>query len=88
MFVGLRVADEAEIVGMRTIGGAFSVAAQQVITGQVVKLLHTRGRQSIERLAQRAMVLAMELLPLGQERRVREDAILDQQDRSLRARRT
>ena len=38
-----RLPHEPEIVGMRTIGGAFSVVTQQIITGYVKESSHTLG---------------------------------------------
>ena len=44
---GIGLTDKAEIVGMRAVGGAFGVVAEQSFAGEVMDIFHAGGNERI-----------------------------------------
>ena len=53
---GIGLANEAEVVGVRTVGGAFAVLAEQRIAAEVVKMCHAIQFQLLVCFAQSSVV--------------------------------
>ena len=52
---------------MRAVGGALSVMAEQIISGDIEEALYAFGLQLRKALAKRLMVIRVELVALGQD---------------------